>query len=100
MARGGVLVTTPNCTQSFDPAPVEFSHMLDVDHRQQFTRSSLEELLTDAFGSAVVEQAAPVDAQLAGLVAPRALRPLARGLFRAGIARPRFYSRLLGRAPA
>jgi len=100
VARDGVVVSTPNCTQSFDPAPVEFSHMLDVDHRQQFTRGSLEELLKGAFGSAVVEQAAPVDAQLAGMVAPRPLRPLARGLFRFGIARPRYYSRLLGRAPA
>lgn len=100
VARDGVVVTTPNCTQSFEPAPVEFSHMLDVDHRQQFTLTSLEELLAGTFGSAVVEQAAPVDGQLAGMVAPRALRPLARGLFRAGIARPRYYSRLLGRAPA
>ena len=70
-----MLVTTPNCTQSFEPAPVEFSHMLDVDHRQQFTVSSLEELLAGTFGSAVVEQAAPVDGQLAGLVAPRVAAP-------------------------
>jgi SAM-dependent methyltransferase len=100
VARRGVVVSTPNCTQSFDPAPVEFSHMLDADHRQQFTSDSLDRLLRGAFGSAAVEQAAPVDLLLAGLVVPRALRPLVRGLYRAGIARPRYYSRLLGRAPA
>ena len=37
VARRNVLVTTPNCTQSFGRVPVEFSHMLDVDHRQFFT---------------------------------------------------------------
>jgi SAM-dependent methyltransferase len=100
VARRGVLVTTPNSTQSFEPVPVEFSHMLDVDHRQQFTVASLRDLLAGEFGSAVVEQAAAVDAQLAGLVAPRPLRPLIRLIDRAGLVRPRFFSRLLGRAPA
>jgi 2-polyprenyl-3-methyl-5-hydroxy-6-metoxy-1,4-benzoquinol methylase len=40
VARGNVLVTTPNCTQDFGEVPVEFSHMLDVDHRQFFTEAS------------------------------------------------------------
>ena len=70
MARGNVLVTTPNCTQDFGEVPVEFSHMLDVDHRQFFTETSLRGLLDDVFGSCVVEQTAPIDRHLAGLVLP------------------------------
>ena len=47
MASRNVLVTTPNCTQSFGSVPIEFGHMLDVDHRQFFTVDSLRELLAD-----------------------------------------------------
>jgi SAM-dependent methyltransferase len=98
VARRNVLVSTPNCTQDFGSVPVEFSHMLDVDHRHYFTETSLRELLEASVGSCVVEQSAPVDRGLAGLVLPRPLRPLYRALDRAGLVRPRFYSRLLARA--
>lgn len=98
VARRNVLVSVPNCTQEWRGVPVEFSHMLDVDHRQWFTAASLEGLLRDVFGDAAVEQTAPVDDLLAGLIVPRPLRPAYRALRRAGLARPRFYSRLLGRA--
>jgi SAM-dependent methyltransferase len=100
VARAGVLVTVPNCTQDFGPVPVEFSHMLDVDHRQFFTEASLVELLEEVFGSCVVEQVAPVDRDLAGLVLPRPLRPVHRWLDGAGLVRPRYFLRLRGRAPA
>jgi 2-polyprenyl-3-methyl-5-hydroxy-6-metoxy-1,4-benzoquinol methylase len=100
VARRNVLVTTPNCTQDFGEVPVEFTHMLDVDHRQQFTESSLRELLDGVFGSSVVEQTAPLDRHLAGLVLPQPLRALHRWLDSAGIVKPRFYFRLRGRAPA
>ena len=100
VSRRGVLVSVPNSTQDFGKVPVEFSHMLDVDHRQWFTVDSLDTLLRGVFGSAVVEQTAPVDGLVLGLMLPRPLRPLYRGLVRAGAARPRFFSRLLGRAPA
>lgn len=100
VARRNVLVTTPNCTQSFAPVPVEFSHMLDTDHRQLFTESSLAELLDGVFGSSVVEQVHPVDRNLAGLLLPRPLRPLYRWLDAAGRVRPRYFFRLRGRAPA
>ena len=40
VAGRNVLVTTPNCTQRFPAATIEFSHMLDVDHRRFFTESS------------------------------------------------------------
>ena len=100
VARRNVLVTTPNCTQGFGAVPVEFSHMLDVDHRQFFTDVSLRALLDGVFGSCVVEQVAPVDRNLAGLVLPRALRPLYRLLDRAGLVKPRYFFRLCGRAPA
>ena len=100
MARGGVLVTTPNCTQSFGRVPIEFSHMLDVDHRQFFTEASLTALLDEVFGSCEVEQVAPIDRNLAGLVLPRPLRPLYRALDRLGRAKPHYFFRLRARAPA
>ena len=100
VARGGVLVTTPNCTQDFGEVPVEFSHMLDVDHRQFFTEASLKRLLDDTFGSSVVEQSAPIDRHLAGVVLPQPLRALHRWLDSAGVVKPRFFFRLRGRAPA
>ena len=100
VARRNVLVTTPNCTQDFGQVPVEFSHMLDVDHKQFFTEASLRQLLDDVFGNSVVEQTAPIDRHLAGLVLPQPLRALHRWLDGAGIVKPRFFFRLRGRAPA
>lgn len=100
VARKGVLVTTPNCTQDFGEVPVEFSHMLDVDHRQFFTEASLRGLLDEVFGGSVVEQTAPIDRHLAGLVLPQPLRALHRWLDSAGIVKPRYFFRLRGRAPA
>jgi len=100
VARDGVLVSTPNCTQSFGRVPIEFSHMLDVDHRQFFTEDSLRALLDEVFGSSQVEQVAPIDRNLAGLVLPRPLRPLYRLLDRFGAAKPTYFFRLRARAPA
>ena len=100
VARRNVLVTTPNCTQSFGRVPIEFSHMLDVDHRQFFTEASLTALLDEVFGSCEVEQVAPIDRNLAGLVLPRPLRPLYRALDRLGRAKPQYFFRLRARAPA
>jgi 2-polyprenyl-3-methyl-5-hydroxy-6-metoxy-1,4-benzoquinol methylase len=100
VARRNVLMSTPNCTQSFDRVPIEFSHMLEVDHKQFFTVDSLRELLDGVFGSSVVEQDFPIDAKLAALVLPRPLRPVYRWLDRAGRITPRYFFRLLARAPA
>jgi SAM-dependent methyltransferase len=97
VAGRNVLLSTPNCTQSFEGVPIEFSHMLDLDHRQFFTVDSLEELLEGVFERSVVEQAAPLDALIAQRVLPGPLRPLYRALDRVGLARPRYFSRLLGR---
>jgi len=100
VSRRNVLISTPNCTQSFGRVPVEFSHMLDVDHRQFFTVDSLTALLDEVFGSCVVEQVAPIDRNLAGIVLPRPLRPLYRLLDRFGAAKPRYFFRLRAQAPA
>jgi SAM-dependent methyltransferase len=100
VARESVLVTAPNCTQDFGRVPVEFSHMLDVDHKQFFTEASLTALLEGVFGSCQVEQTAPIDRNLAGLVLPRPLRPLYRTLDGFGMVKPRYFTRLRGRAPA
>jgi SAM-dependent methyltransferase len=100
VARENVLVTTPNCSQDFGEVPVEFSHMLDMDHRQFFTETSLRGLLDDVFGSSVVEQTAPIDRHLAGVLLRQPLRALHRWLDGAGLVKPRFFFRLRGRAPA
>jgi 2-polyprenyl-3-methyl-5-hydroxy-6-metoxy-1,4-benzoquinol methylase len=100
VARRNVLLSTPNCTQSFGDVPIEFSHMLDVDHRQFFTVESLGALLGEVFGDYTIEQALPIDAKLAALVLPRPLRALYRWLDRRGRLHPRFYFRLLARCSA
>lgn len=98
VARSNVLVSTPNCTQDFGSVPIEFSHMLDVDHRQFFTVDSLAALLREVFGACAVEQSHPLDDMLASLVLPRGLGRLTHWVSRARPDRPRFYSRLLGEA--
>jgi SAM-dependent methyltransferase len=96
VARKGVLVTTPNCTQSFGRVPIEFSHMLDVDHRQFFTVDSLRELLATTFPRYEVAQSHPLDEMIGSLVLPRGVARLARVATRLSPTRPRFFSRLLG----
>jgi SAM-dependent methyltransferase len=91
-----VLVTTPNCTQDFGPVPIEFNHMLDVDHRQFFTADALRELLESSFERCQVTQIQPLDPLIAGLVLPRSLRFLYRSLARLHAFRPRYFYRLLG----
>ena len=98
VASRNVLVTTPNCTQSFGDVPVEFSHMLDTDHRQFFTVQAMRALLQDVFPRAEVTESHPLDQQLAGLVLPRPLMSVYWRLSRAGRIHPRFYSKLLGEA--
>jgi SAM-dependent methyltransferase len=96
VAARNVLVTTPNCTQSFGSVPIEFSHMLDLDHRQFFTADALRELLEASFERCEVVESHPLDAMIANLVLPRGLGRLYRAFARAGAARPRYFSRLLG----
>jgi len=97
-ASRNVLVTTPNCTQSFGDVPVEFSHMLDTDHRQFFTVATMRELLEDVFPRAEVTESHPLDEQLAGLILPRPLMSVYWRLSHAGRIRPRLWSKLLGEA--
>ena len=78
VAGRNVLVTTPNCTQRFPAATIEFSHMLDVDHRQFFTEASLREVLAARFERCEVVQSHPLDESIAGLVLPRPLMSLYR----------------------
>jgi SAM-dependent methyltransferase len=96
VAARNVLVTTPNCTEDFDPVPIEFSHMLDVDHRQFFTVASLRRLLDETFERAEVTESHPLDEMIAQLVLPRPLMSVYVRLARLRRIRPRFYSRLLG----
>jgi SAM-dependent methyltransferase len=96
VASRNVLLTTPDCTQSFPPATVEFSPLLDLDHRQFFTVESLRALLGKVFERFDVRESHPLDRALAGGILPRPLLSLYVRLARAGAIRPRYYSRLLG----
>jgi 2-polyprenyl-3-methyl-5-hydroxy-6-metoxy-1,4-benzoquinol methylase len=100
VARCNVLLSTPNCTQSFGEVPIEFSHMLDVDHRQFFTVASLGELLGGVFREYTVTQALPLDAKIAARVLPPPLRVVNRWLDRRGLLRPRYFFRLLAHCSA
>ena len=100
VARRNVLLSTPNCTQSFAGVPIEFSHMLDVDHRHFFTVDSLSALLGHVFTASAVEQALPLDAKIAALVLPRPLRVLNRWLDRTGRMRSHYFFRLRARCSA
>jgi len=98
VARRNVLVSVPNCSQSFAPAPIEFTHMLELDHRQFFTAGSLRALLEGAFDGCEVIESHPVDETIAHLILPRALMSLYVRLRRAGVIRPRFFEHLLAEA--
>ncbi|MBN1530591.1 MAG: class I SAM-dependent methyltransferase [Thermoleophilaceae bacterium] len=98
VARRNVLVSVPNCTQGFGDAPVDFTHMMEVDHKQFFTEESLRDLLDEVFGSSTVEQLMPVDLNLSAVLLPRPLRVLYRKLYERGVIRPRLFFRLQGRA--
>jgi len=100
VARRNVLLSTPNSTQSFGGVPIEFSHMLDVDHRQFFTVDSLGALLNGVFRDCEVEQVLPLDAKIAALVLPRPMRVIHRWLDRSGRLRPRYFFRLRARCSA
>jgi 2-polyprenyl-3-methyl-5-hydroxy-6-metoxy-1,4-benzoquinol methylase len=91
-----VLVSTPNCTQDFGSVPIEFGHMLDVDHRQFFTVESLRTLLETTFERFEVTQSLALDEMIARLLLPRPLMSAYLRLARFGVVRPRFYARLLG----
>jgi len=95
VAGRNVIVTTPNCTQSFGSVPIEFGHMLDVDHRQFFTVGSMQELFGRTFERYDVVEIEPLDQMIASLVLPRPLRGLRRALSRVGAVKPRYFSRLL-----
>jgi SAM-dependent methyltransferase len=98
VAARNVLITTPNCTQSFTSVPIEFTHMLDVDHRQFFTVDSLRELLDETFVRCEVTQGFPLDEKIAALVLPRALMSIYLRLARIGAVRPKYFFRLLAEA--
>lgn len=97
VARRNVIITVPNCTQSFN-APVVFNHMLDIDHKNFFTVASLKTLLSDTFPAVEVRQVSPLDAALARDVLPDWVFRIFRLLVRFRILRPRFYFRLIADA--
>jgi ubiquinone/menaquinone biosynthesis C-methylase UbiE len=97
VARRNVIITVPNNTQSF-AAPVEWSHMLEVDHKNFFTRDSLQALLRSTFGTVEVTEVAPIDGTLARDLLPRWLWVVHRALAKVGLVRDRHFFRLIAQA--
>jgi SAM-dependent methyltransferase len=97
VARRNVIITVPNNTQSFT-APVEWSHMLEVDHKNFFTRDSLAVLLQTTFASVEVTEVSPIDGTLARDLLPRWLWVFHRALAKVGLVRDRHYFRLVANA--
>jgi SAM-dependent methyltransferase len=97
VARRNVIITVPNNTESFT-APVEWSHMLEVDHKNFFTRDSLAALLRPTFRTVEVAEVAPVDGTLARDLLPRWLWVVHRALAKVGLVRDRYFFRLIAEA--
>lgn len=97
VAQRNVLASAPNCTQTFQPPFVTFSHMLELDHKNFFTQSSLAELLAVSLDDVVVEQIVPVDTILAKAALPGWLYPAYALLRRVRLVRPRYFFRLIAR---
>lgn len=95
VTRGSFIATVPNCTQSFGSAGVVFEHMLDLDHKNFFTVSTLRELLRTQFANVRITQIAPVDVELVKSVLPRPAARLYRFLIERKLLRPTHYFRLL-----
>jgi SAM-dependent methyltransferase len=97
VARRNVIITVPNNTQAFR-APVEWSHMLEVDHKNFFTRESLAALLSATFRAVEVTEIAPIDGTLSRDLLPRWLWVFHRVLARVGLVRDRYFFRLVAHA--
>jgi ubiquinone/menaquinone biosynthesis C-methylase UbiE len=97
VARRNLIVTVPNCTQTFS-APLVFHHMLDVDHKTFFTIGSLRELLSPPFRDVQITQVMPIDSTLAGEFLPPWLLRVWRAAHKRGFIKDRFYFRLIANA--
>ncbi len=97
VARNNVIVTVPNCTQTFK-SPIAFTHMLDVDHKNFFTMESLHALLSREFREVKITQVAPIDRALAAELLPRWAFRCWRMLANLGVIRERYYFRLIANA--
>jgi SAM-dependent methyltransferase len=97
VARRNVIITVPNNTQAFS-APVEWSHMLETDHKHFFTRDSLASLLAPAFSTIDVTEVGPIDGALSRDLLPRWLWAAHRVATRLHLARDRHFFRLVANA--
>jgi ubiquinone/menaquinone biosynthesis C-methylase UbiE len=97
VTRRNLIVTVPNCTQAFN-APLVFHHMLDQDHKNFFTLTTLHELLAPAFRGVEITQVMPIDATLASEFLPRWLFRLWRSAHKRGYIKDRYYFRLIADA--
>jgi SAM-dependent methyltransferase len=93
-----VIISVPNCTFSFDPAPVTFSHNLELDHKNFFTKPSLRQLLSEYFPFVHVAQIEPWDRSIVAKLLPRTLFYAYRLVDNLRLIKPRVYFRLLAEA--
>jgi len=97
VARKNIIITVPNCSQSFS-TPVVFDHMLDADHKNFFTLSTLRDLLSKQFSDVKIIQVVPLDYTLAKEFLPRWFFPLWRLAYRCRLIRNRYFFRLIANA--
>lgn len=96
VARANILITVPNMTEftRLKAMHLTYEHMLEQDHRNFFTRDSLEELLRVHCARCTVTQEEPIYAHAAFPWVARAGFSLLASL---GMARPLAYARLYAR---
>lgn len=94
VARRNVIITVPNNTFSFRAA-VTFGHMLEVDHKNFFTRESLSALLRSRFPEVTVIEVEPLDTAIAHDLLPRWAYAFWLLAHKAGVLRDRIFFRLI-----
>jgi ubiquinone/menaquinone biosynthesis C-methylase UbiE len=97
VARKNVLITVPNCTQfhMLRDVGLTFEHMLEKDHVNFFTKSDLENLLSNCFTKFNVIEAEPIWPYN---LHPWYVRPVLYRLVKLGVIKPSIYYRLYAAA--
>lgn len=94
VAKKNILITVPSCTgfNSLKEYRLTYNHFLDLDHKNFFSKKSLERLLSKYANEFTVEEKEPILLGKAGL--PWFLRKIIALLYRMNIIKTHIYYRL------
>ncbi len=101
VAKNNVLITCPNCTEDhlLQKTGLTFEHLLETDHKQFFTFSSLKEILQKHFAQVAVLEKEPVEKKLIDALLPgHFFKALLLTLYNFNLFRPRVFFRLYAEA--